>query len=66
MPIHKPFQRKKFGSKLQSYKSMKKQSSIPIESPKQIETKFKIAKMISEHEAQKANPSKMVMLLHHH
>jgi len=66
MPIHKPFQRKKFGSKLQSYKDMKKQSSIPIESPIQTERKFRQAKSKTQYEIEKLNPSKMVMLLHHH
>ena len=45
MPIHKPFQIKKFGSKLKTYKSMKKQPSIPIESPSHAERKFKLAQM---------------------
>lgn len=66
MPIHIPFQKKKSGSKVPTYKDMKKRSSMPIESPEQAHQKFEHAKEHIKHEAQKFNPSKIVMLVHHH
>ena len=66
MPIHKPFQQKKGGSKVRTYKDMKKRPSIAIESPYESEKKFNRAKLNLNYEGTKVNPSKMVMLLHHH
>ena len=66
MPIHIPFQQKKSGSKVPTYKDMKKRSSIAIESPEQAREKFEHAKLKVHHESEKFNPSKIVMLVHHH